>query len=468
MSKHSKFLAGYAISILFLLGVFSHASPLEEELQKLREAGIPTTIEELNLPDIPDEENGALVYREAFAMIDSLKEKYKGMWQYIPAESNIKWKDVPEDNKEKVADLILRSPDFTKIYQLLEKASGMECQFYSKKDYEGYVTLTQVLMPKILSDMTAFRKCQRILMYKAKIEAESGEINKSLTTILMGLKLARASSLDVPTMTSQLARIAVNSIALGTLEDINKKGNGNEVLYQKLIKEIEKSREEPLIYSAFKNETFIFGIQMYEWQKQQASENIKDREITAEERTQAIEEIKKYHPNITEEYIKSIIENPEKLLLDQKLTYLKTMYQVIHIIKGPYWKSFEKFEDVENELKKGPTPETAIPLMLLPQISKAYLQETRNKAYSGAAQIGIANRIYRQKHGEFVNSLNQLTMDILPSLPLDPFTGKDYIYRKTDTGFIVYSVGDNLKDDGGVSGEEMRWRGDFDIVWEIN
>ena len=76
--------------------------------------------------------------------------------------------------------------------------------------------------------------------------------------------------------------------------------------------------------------------------------------------------------------------------------------------------------------------------------------------------MGIANRIYKQKYGKYVNSLNQLTPDILSSLPSDPFTGKDYIYKRKDKGFMVYSVGEDLKDDGGAEGKS---RLKPDIVW---
>lgn len=63
---------------------------------------------------------------------------------------------------------------------------------------------------------------------------------------------------------------------------------------------------------------------------------------------------------------------------------------------------------------------------------------------------------------KIVDTLNQLTPEILPALPLDPFTGKDYIYRKKEKGFIVYSVGEDLKDDGGVEEKGLK----PDIVWE--
>jgi hypothetical protein len=51
-------------------------------------------------------------------------------------------------------------------------------------------------------------------------------------------------------------------------------------------------------------------------------------------------------------------------------------------------------------------------------------------------------------------------------LPVDPFTGKDYIYKKKDKGFIVYSVGEDLKNDGGLR-RKAREK-DYDIVWECN
>ena len=64
-----------------------------------------------------------------------------------------------------------------------------------------------------------------------------------------------------------------------------------------------------------------------------------------------------------------------------------------------------------------------------------------------------------------VGELIQLVPGIIPELPRDPFTGKDYVYRRKDTGFVVYSLGENLKDDGGTSHKEMGWKGDYDIVW---
>jgi len=58
--------------------------------------------------------------------------------------------------------------------------------------------------------------------------------------------------------------------------------------------------------------------------------------------------------------------------------------------------------------------------------------------------------------------------DILSEVPTDPFSGNPLIYRKTPSGFIVYSVGSNGKDDGGRETREITRiiaEKDDDWVW---
>ena len=47
-------------------------------------------------------------------------------------------------------------------------------------------------------------------------------------------------------------------------------------------------------------------------------------------------------------------------------------------------------------------------------------------------------------------SLSELTDGYLPTLPKDPFSGRDYVYKVGASGWILYSVWDNFVDDGGA------------------
>jgi len=149
-----------------------------------------------------------------------------------------------------------------------------------------------------------------------------------------------------------------------------------------------------------------------------------------------------------------------------KIFYLKILIKALTLLQKPYWEVREELKNIVVEIEKAPEKATLIYDSDLVIVARAYTKEAYSDALLGAVEMGLANRTYRQKYGKFADSLNQLTPEILPSLPLDSFTGKNYIYRKRDKGFIVYSVGDNLKDDGGISQNEKKWQGDFDIVWE--
>lgn len=48
----------------------------------------------------------------------------------------------------------------------------------------------------------------------------------------------------------------------------------------------------------------------------------------------------------------------------------------------------------------------------------------------------------------------------------DPFSGKPFAYRREGSGFCLYSIGPNLKDDGGKEPSEPGKIGEEgDMVW---
>ena len=67
---------------------------------------------------------------------------------------------------------------------------------------------------------------------------------------------------------------------------------------------------------------------------------------------------------------------------------------------------------------------------------------------------------YRAETGEYPKTLAELSPAYLPEIPQDIFSSKPLIYRPTDSGYVLYSVGENMTDDGGV--DESEWmKGDI-------
>lgn len=88
-----------------------------------------------------------------------------------------------------------------------------------------------------------------------------------------------------------------------------------------------------------------------------------------------------------------------------------------------------------------------------PNFSKAMLTCTYNQNLSNEAQIVCALERYRLAHGEYPETLDALMPQFIEKLPHDIIGGQPLHYRRTEDGkFLLYSVGWNETDDGGVPG----------------
>ncbi len=66
-----------------------------------------------------------------------------------------------------------------------------------------------------------------------------------------------------------------------------------------------------------------------------------------------------------------------------------------------------------------------------------------------ATVVALGLELYHRRHGSWPTTLNQLSPELLPNVPLDRFDGKSLKYRVIDGKPVVYSVGRNRIDDGG-------------------
>ena len=73
------------------------------------------------------------------------------------------------------------------------------------------------------------------------------------------------------------------------------------------------------------------------------------------------------------------------------------------------------------------------------------------QASADLARTAIALERHRLAHGEFPESLDALVPQFIAKVPHDVIGGGPLKYRRTRDGqFVLYSVGWNEKDDGGV------------------
>ncbi len=128
-------------------------------------------------------------------------------------------------------------------------------------------------------------------------------------------------------------------------------------------------------------------------------------------------------------------------------------------LRVPLFAALDKEYDLDSRLAKSDAPYAAA-------IGRTMLEITgKFNAYLRGIQIRAAINMFRKDNADAPDSLEQLCPRYLKELPDDPFSGKPFRYQKKDDRWRFWSVGPNLKDDGGVFDESKRFGNPDDIVF---
>ena len=107
----------------------------------------------------------------------------------------------------------------------------------------------------------------------------------------------------------------------------------------------------------------------------------------------------------------------------------------------------------------------------VPSFSGVINSDLRTTAGLRNAQVALAIQRYRLAKIKLPDQLKNLIPDYLSSIPLDPYDGKELRYKKLETGFVVYSIGEDLSDNGGTempqNSKERRKIRNWDITFII-
>ncbi|HSY17200.1 MAG TPA: hypothetical protein VK815_02660 [Candidatus Acidoferrales bacterium] len=115
-------------------------------------------------------------------------------------------------------------------------------------------------------------------------------------------------------------------------------------------------------------------------------------------------------------------------------------------------------------------PDFLLAIIAVPNYSRAVETTACNQARVWEGQMACALERYRLKQGAYPESANQLMPGFMEKLPHDIIGGRPLKYRRTEAGkFLLYSIGWNEADDGGMmglnkSGQEDAGAGDW--VWK--
>ena len=100
----------------------------------------------------------------------------------------------------------------------------------------------------------------------------------------------------------------------------------------------------------------------------------------------------------------------------------------------------------------------------------AICEISKKEKISGEALVTtLALLRYKADKGDFPISLQELVLThYIKELPIDPYGKGPLVYKRMDGDFILYSLGANFEDDGGIpSNWGMGKEGGDQVFWPI-
>jgi len=417
---------------------------LKEAIKEYKKKGIKTDLEEIVPPFISDEKNGAIVYNEIFKIIEEVEKKNKEEIEFVPYQSVKRLEELKEEELKK-GKRIIESNEFKNVFNLLEKAVNMPCRF--NIEYEKGPEV-------LLSHLSRLRNLSRYTRAKIYFCLKDKKYDEAFKFAKIGLKIGDSIK-DEPFLISQLVRFAIDeTVMMSTNSIFNvKEIKISEDQYREILsisngKEIDISKA---LSKALNGELVIIGKLVFLGGYPRDLFFCLSTGLKCNKFYKIINAISM--PFAKNDYI----------------FYSRYFSNLIEVSKKPYYSVRKELEKMkESNLKIYNSRFVSIKhiysAILTPALESSIIQKARYSAYLDSFKIAIGLKIYKQRYGKYPEKLDLLVPEILPSLPVDPFTGNKFIYKCEKDGFLVYSLGENGKDDGGIY--DCRTKKD-DIGWKI-
>lgn len=88
-------------------------------------------------------------------------------------------------------------------------------------------------------------------------------------------------------------------------------------------------------------------------------------------------------------------------------------------------------------------------ILLVPALLKMQEASDRTEQIQANLQLAFALAAYQRDHRRYPDKLDELAPKYLPKIPDDIFSGKPLVYRPSNDGYLLYSLGVNGRDDDG-------------------
>jgi hypothetical protein len=416
--------------VLVCLGFFWYAKRIQgrtaDRIQAIRDSGLPASSADLYvwISTVADEENAAIPLQKAIDY-HRLPSDPEAPIPYVN-KVDVPRPPQPFPEEMRLATSLYLSSEEECLLKLGEAARFPECRF-PLNFYTGYGTGFPHTAP--------LPRLQRLLCLKAVYEAEMENADAAFQALLVGARLSDACKSE-PVLRSQTVRMEMHALFVDSVEQcLNRTTFSLEQLraLQEAIDEINKTDS---LYTGLIGERCMYLDAMT---RTSSSSGASPLARLAEMRWWA-DDLR------------------EHLEWEQMLTVMDSMIEASQLQPS---EGLERAKRVANEVSPvnwdGIDSYTkGISSILASILCDAMESRARDASSLNCATTAIALLRYRQENGAFPSALGDLVPRYLGEMPLDCMDGLPVRCLHDESGFTVYSVGPNLKDDGGQAPDKPR------------
>lgn len=456
--------------LLILLIVFisyrvSNASAVRKLEARIKQKGEPLTLADLAVtyPPIPHEDNGAVL------LVKLWKEEDPEFWtaflegvRPLPARSEPRWDDaLPFLGAE--ARRISRTTELSP-----ENLAAAEAFLDERRDY--FEKLRQALRkPRFRFPIELTEGINTLIPHlgHVKSDAQAIQIEVLLATERKDVDEAIAGLEDIactgntvasePLLISQLVRVACYNMALEAAERFLSRQDISEDQFERLNRILDQLAMPRALRLVLLSERVSF-LDVMELNPEAVGDSLS---APNEDSVDAY----KAPTTLPMRFLSfSGIKDADRRLM------LETLESAVALAERDDAAALAEYEALflDVALKARKKPPKIYCAMLLPVLEKAAIRFARLEARRRAALVALAVERFRLANGgSTLESLNELVPQFLPSVPTDPFDGERLRYKKLPTGFVVYSIGPDRTDDGGVEPLQRGRQKNFDVTFVV-
>ncbi|MGA2031856.1 MAG: hypothetical protein ABSG68_06350 [Thermoguttaceae bacterium] len=398
-------------------------------------------------PRVPDRDNAAIVYQQAFEAMGCNKDPANGCQEFFASgwQWEKQWQDAWKEkwttwqDSEKIG-FDLHAPELRRFLKrqggalslLRQAAAKPGCTF--ERDY-GHPS---IYMP--LPELNSLRTAARLLALDAVCRASDEDYRGAVEDVNAMFRTAEHVSTD-PILVSQFVAMAIDGSAIDTLR---------HVLVSRQVPPEDLATihlpDGPAYRAVLRRSLRMEGAcQLATFQQ------FGEGQIGLFEITSGPGGYPRANPVFSALY-------RVFLLGDDIAAQARFAAQMDRAAGLPYAQAKEVVKQSDHELQF--YPGGVLTKLLTPALGRVIEAAARAEARRGTARLGLALYAYRACNGRFPDKLDELAPDFIPAVPRDPFDGQTMRFKRTGPRAVVYSIGPDLTDNGGAPYDRKTNTGD--------